>query len=179
MADPPIISAPVPPSIAGIPQPVIVAGGDSLPPSFPLGTAGTWLPPPQVGFGGNAPFPTPVVPPGVGPTYPQPWFGSGDAATPTAADLFPEFTTNSPSPPIVFANIFNMGNVAPPSTPTTPVIPTAFAQSLGAAAVPKTRPRPNPEPPDPPDPPDPEDEPPTAAKRSHHAKGKPHGHRRH
>lgn len=102
---PPITDAPVPPSIAGIVQPVIVAGGESLPPSFPLGTAGTWLPPPQVGMGGDAPFPTPVVsdapsPPSVA-GYPQPQFGSGSATAPTAASLFPAFTTSPPLEPIV------------------------------------------------------------------------------
>jgi hypothetical protein len=181
----PIQPAPVPPSIAGIPQPVIVAGGESLPPSFPLGTAGAWLPPPQVGFGGNAPFPTPVVPSAPVPPsvagYPQPQFATGDALTPTAADLFPDFTTSSPSPPIVFANIFNMGNVAPPSTPTTPVIPTMLveAHSLSSAA---TQPRPKPKPEPEPEPaPEPEEPPPPAAhKRSHHhAKAKPHGNRGH
>jgi hypothetical protein len=65
----------------------------------------------------------------------------------------------------VFANIFMNGPGNPPSTPTTPVIPTAALyegdqpRSLGAAAAP-----PEPEPPPPP-------------KRSH--KGKSHGPRRH
>ncbi|HEX3522863.1 MAG TPA: hypothetical protein VHT52_12335 [Stellaceae bacterium] len=169
MADPPIISAPVPPSIAGIAQPVIVAGGESLPPSFPLGTAGSWLPPPQVGFGGNAPFPTPVVPPAPVPPsvpgFPRTWFSTGSATAPPT--LFPGyFTTSPPSPPVVFANIFMNGPGNPPSTPTTPVIPPSTAlyegdqpRSLGAAAAP-----PEPEPPPPP-------------KRSH--KGKSHGPRRH
>lgn len=133
MADPPITSAPVPPSIAGIPQPVIVTGGQSLPPSLPAGSGPFvsdgwgWLPPPQVGMGANAPFPTPVVPAAPVPPsvagYPQPQYASGSATAPTAASLFPAFTTTPPSPPVVFANIFNMGNVAPPSTPSQPPLP--------------------------------------------------------
>ena len=107
MADPPITSAPSPPSAPGIEQPVIVSGGDSLPPSFPLGSAGTWLPPPEVGFGGNTPFPTPVVPAAPVPPsvagYPQPQYASGSATAPTAASLFPAFTAAGPSPPIVYS----------------------------------------------------------------------------
>lgn len=123
---PPIQPAPVPPSIAGIPQPVVVAGGQSLPPSFPLGTAGTWLPPPQVGMGGNQPFPIPVVPPATVPPsvpgIPQPVYASGSATIPPR--YFPGyFTTNPPSPPVVFANIFMNGPGFPPSTPSQPPLP--------------------------------------------------------
>jgi hypothetical protein len=121
---PPIVSAPVPPSIAGIPQPVIVSGGQSLPPSFPLGDAGTWLPPPQVGMGGNAPFPTPVVPPATVPPsvagYPQPQYvPPGSATVPTAASLFPAFTAPGPNPPIVYSAVQPPPPVPLP-LPTTP-----------------------------------------------------------
>ena len=126
--------------------------GQSLPPSFPLGTAGTWLPPPQVGFGGNAPFPTPVVPPGSGnPGVVQPQYRTGSATVPTAASLFPARSTTSPFPPIVFANIMMIGAGAPPSTPTTPAIPTmAGEDEPGALPEPDPEPEPEPEPePDP------------------------------
>jgi hypothetical protein len=111
-ASPPIISAPVPPSIEGIAQPVIVSGGESLPPSLPEGTEFTspgwgWLPLPQVGMGENEPFPTLVVEPADVPPsvagYPQPQFASGDAATPTADSLFPAFTSPGPNPPIIYS----------------------------------------------------------------------------
>lgn len=124
----PITPAPVPPSTAGIAQPVIVEGGQSLPPSLPEGTEFTspgwgWLPLPQVGMGENAPFPTLVVEPAAVPPsvagYAQPQFATGSGLAPTAASLFPAFTAAGPSPPIVFANIFNMGAVPPPSTPGT------------------------------------------------------------
>jgi hypothetical protein len=108
-------------SAPGIPQPVIVTGGQSLPPSFPLPPAGTWIPPPLIGEGANAPAPTPVVPPGTGiggPTQPQ-FVPPGSATVPTAASLFPDGTTTPPYPPIVFANIFKIGTVPPP-LPSTP-----------------------------------------------------------
>ena len=101
---PPIIGTD-PGSIPGIPQPVIVSGGQGLPPSFPLGSAGTWLPPPQVGFGANAPFSTPVVPAAPAPPsvagFPQPQYSTGSGTVPTAASLFPMFTAAGASPPIV------------------------------------------------------------------------------
>lgn len=127
MANPPIMPAPSPPSAPGVPQPVIVSGGQALPPSFPLGTAGTWLPPPQVGMGENTPFPTPVVPPGVMSPWPteqpmlpaQPQFPTGSATAPAASAWFPAFTAPGPSPPIIVANIFMNGPGFPPSTPGT------------------------------------------------------------
>jgi hypothetical protein len=126
--------------------------GQSLPPSFPLGTAGTWLPPPQVGFGGNAPFPTPVVPPGSGlPGVVQPQYtGGGSATVPPISAFFPAPSTTSPKPPIVFANIMMIGAGAPPSTPTTPVIPTMTGDEPSALPDPDPEPEPEPEPaPDP------------------------------
>jgi len=120
---PPLIGTDVPGSAPGIPQPVI-ENGESLPPSFPLGQAGTWMPPPLVGEGGNVPFPTEVVPPApVPPSIPgvvQPQFvPPGSATVPSAASLFPDGTTTPPYPPIVFANIFQIGTVPPP-LPSTP-----------------------------------------------------------
>jgi hypothetical protein len=140
MADPPIISAPVPPSIAGIPQPVF-AGGDAATPATPIAITGSpIIPPPTIGnpvgvpefppTTGQAPVPVPVGPqvgPAISPApvppsvagYPQPQFATGDATTPTADSLFPSFTTGAPSPPIVVPNIFQMGPIPPP-LPTTP-----------------------------------------------------------
>jgi len=114
---PPITSAPVPPSIPGITQPVIVSGGQSLPPSFPLGSAGTWLPPPQVGMGGDAPAGTPVVPPGTGTGIAQPTYRTGSGTVPTAASLFPAYTAAGPFQPIVLTNLMQIGIGAPPFTP--------------------------------------------------------------
>jgi hypothetical protein len=126
---PPIQPAPVPPSIAGIPQPQIVLGGQSLPPSFPLGTAGTWLPPPEVGYGENLPFPTPVVPAAPSPPsvagIPQPVFiPPGSATVPSAAAMFPAFTTAPPLQPIVVVTS------APP-----PPIPLPLPTTAGVAPV--------------------------------------------
>lgn len=119
---PPLIGTDVPGSAPGIPQPVIATGGESLPPSFPLGEVGTWLPPPLIGEGENELAAKPVVPPGTGlPGVVQPQFRTGSATVP--ATLFPEFTTTSPSPPIVVANIQMIGDDVPPSTPTVPQIP--------------------------------------------------------
>jgi hypothetical protein len=144
---PPITPAPVPPSIPGIVQPVIVTGGQSLPPSFPLGSVGTWLPPPQVGMGGDAPFGTPVVPPGSGnPGVVQPQYRTGSATVPTAASLFPAPTTVSPKPPIVFANVMMIGSGAPPTTPTTPVVPTMAGEDEPGALPDPDEPDPEPAP---------------------------------
>lgn len=125
---PPIQPAPSPPSVPGIPQPVYGSGSATAPTAaswFPQSAVGDWMPPPEVGFGGNQPFPTPVVPPGTGQGQNQPQYGSGSATVPTAASLFPAFTTSAPSPPIVFANIFRIGAVPPPlpSTPSQPPLP--------------------------------------------------------
>ena len=129
MADRPITPAQVPPSIAAVPQPVIVSGGVSLHPSLPAGSGPFvsdgwgWLPPPQVGMGANTPFPTPVVPPAPVPPsvagYPQPQFATGSGTVPTAASLFPAFTAAGPSPPIIYSAVQPPPPVPLP-LPTTP-----------------------------------------------------------
>jgi hypothetical protein len=139
MADPPIISAPVPPSIAGIPQPVFESGSATVPAAGPI-TGSPIIPPPTIGdpvgfpvfppvSPDTAPVPVPVGPrvgPAVAPAaappsvpgVPQPQFVAPGSAT-VPASLFPDFTTTPPSPPIVFANIFKIGTVPPP-LPSTP-----------------------------------------------------------
>lgn len=136
---PPIESAPVPPSIAGIPQPVFESGSATVPAAGPI-TGSPIIPPPTIGdpvgfpvfppVGPNtAPVPVPVGPrvgPAVGPApvppsvagVQQPQFVPPGSAT-VPASLFPDFTTTPPSPPIVFANIFKIGTVPPP-LPSTP-----------------------------------------------------------
>ena len=138
---PPIQPAPVPPSIAGIPQPVFGSGSATSPAAGPI-TGSPILPPPLITnppgtpvfppTGGNAaPVPVPVgplvgpavapapVPPSV-PGVQQPQFvPPGSATVPTAASLFPARTTTPPYPPIVFANIFKIGAIPPP-LPSTP-----------------------------------------------------------
>jgi hypothetical protein len=140
MSDPIIEPAPVPPSIAGIPQPVFesgsatvpatpipITGSPILPPPLITNPSGTPAFPPQ---GANtAPVAVPVgplvgpaiapapVPPSI-PGVVQPQYKTGSATVP--ASLFPGyFTTTPPSPPIVFANIFKIGTVPPP-LPSTP-----------------------------------------------------------
>ena len=137
---PPIQPAPVPPSIAGIPQPVFGSGGSAtVPPAGPI-TGTPIIPPPTIGDPvgfpvfppvdpNKAPVPVPVGPlvgPAVGPApappsvpgVQQPQFVPPGSAT-VPASLFPDFTTTPPSPPIVFANIFKIGAVPPP-LPSTP-----------------------------------------------------------
>jgi hypothetical protein len=134
VSDPIISPAPSPPSAPGVVQPQ-TEGGPSLPPSVLFTPI---IPPPTIGdpvgfpvfppTGTNtAPVAVPVgplvgpaispapVPPSL-PGVVQPQFTGGGSPT-IPASLFPEFSTTPPSPPIVFANIFNLGNVAPPSTP--------------------------------------------------------------
>ena len=136
----PIITpAPEPPSIAGIPQPVFDSGSATSPATPITITGSPILPPPlmgdPVGFPDfppvdpdTAPVPVPVgplvgpavapaaVPPSL-PGVPQPQFAGGGSVT-IPASLFPDFTTNPPYPPIVFANLFMIGNDnPPPSTP--------------------------------------------------------------
>jgi hypothetical protein len=134
---PPITSAPVPPSIAGIPQPVIVSGGQSLPPSFPLGSAGSWLPPPEVGYGENTPFPTPVVPAAPVPPsvagIPQPVFvPPGSATVPSAASMFPAFTAAGPFQPIVMVATPPPVPLPLPTTPgSAPIVLDAWGRYAG------------------------------------------------
>ena len=136
---PPIEPAPVPPSIAGIPQPVFASGSPTVPATPEDITGSPIIPPPTIGdpvgfpvfppvSPDTAPVPVPVGPlvgPAVGPApvppslpgVQQPQFVPPGSAT-VPPRLFPGyFTTTPPSPPIVFANIFNMGAVPPPSTP--------------------------------------------------------------
>ena len=113
--NPPPIGTDEDASAPGIPQPVIVPGGQSLPPSFPLGTAGTWMPPPLVGEGGNVPLPTPVVPPGTGVSPPYVQFGSGSATIPPF--YFPDLIEGGPFQPIVLTNLMQIGEGPPPFTP--------------------------------------------------------------
>lgn len=115
---PPIIGTDTAGSAPGVPSPTDT-GQNQLPPSFPLGAAGTWMPPPQVGMGGNAPFATPVVPPGTGATYTVPTFGSGSATSPAISTFFPAFTAAGPFQPIVLTAIMNT-SLETSSLPTTP-----------------------------------------------------------
>jgi hypothetical protein len=140
---PPITSAPVPPSIAGIPQPVFIPPGSATVPPTPIQTTGTPIipPPPIANPVGYPVFPPvtpntapvavprgPLVGPAVGPapvppsipgvTQPQ-FIPPGSGTVPTAASLFPAFSTTAPSPPIVFANVFKIGAIPPP-LPSTP-----------------------------------------------------------
>jgi hypothetical protein len=147
MADPPIISAPVPPSIAGIPQPVFESGSPTLPAAGPI-TGHPIIPPPTIGDPVGfpefppvepdfAPVPVPVGPlvgPAVGPApvppslpgVQQPQFVAPGSAT-VPASLFPDFTTTPPSPPIVIHNVAMIGDDnPPPSTPSQtppPIVP--------------------------------------------------------
>lgn len=133
MADPPIVTAPVPPSIAGIAQPVF-ASGSATTPATPIPITGSpLLPPPQVGMNGEVPpaIPPTTVPPSIA-GVPQPVYATGSATAPTAASLFPAFTTTPPSPPVVFANIFMNGPGEPPSTPSQPPLPPLPELALAA-----------------------------------------------
>jgi hypothetical protein len=137
---PPIQPAPVPPSIAGIPQPVFGSGSPTAP-ATPIPITGSpIIPPPPIAnpvgtpvfppvSPATAPVPVPVGPlvgPAVAPApappsvpgVPQPQFVPPGSAT-VPASLFPSFTTTPPSPPIVFANIFKIGAIPPP-LPSTP-----------------------------------------------------------
>jgi hypothetical protein len=137
---PPIQPAPVPPSIAGIPQPVFGSGSPTVPATNVPITGSPILPPPLITnppgtpvfppvSPNTAPVPVPAGPlvgPAVGPApvppsiagVPQPVFVPPGSAT-VPASLFPMFTTTPPSPPIVFPNIAKIGAVPPP-LPSTP-----------------------------------------------------------
>ena len=137
---PPIQPAPVPPSIAGIPQPVFGSGSPTVPATNVPITGSPILPPPLITnppgtpvfppvTPNTAPVPVPVgplvgpavapapVPPSI-PGVTQPQFVPPGSAT-VPASLFPMFTTTPPSPPIVFPNIFKIGAIPPP-LPSTP-----------------------------------------------------------
>ena len=137
---PPIQPAPVPPSIAGIPQPVFGSGSATVPATNVPITGSPILPPPLITnppgtpvfppvSPNTAPVPVPVgplvgpavapapVPPSI-PGVTQPQFVPPGSAT-VPASLFPMFTTTPPSPPIVFPNIFKIGAIPPP-LPSTP-----------------------------------------------------------
>jgi hypothetical protein len=167
-ASPIITPAPVPPSIAGQPQPVFDSGSATSP-ATPIDITGSpILPPPLMGDPvgvpdfppvdpDTAPVPVPVGPlvgPAVGPApvppslpgVQQPQFAGGGSYT-VPASLFPDFTTDPPSPPIVFANIFNLGNVPPPSTPgIAPIQPSPIANIPQLPWPPITTPPPSPPP---------------------------------
>lgn len=139
MADPPIVPAPVPPSVDGIAQPVFASGdatdpaADTLFPEFtPI------VPPPLIGEGGgpapDMPPPLTELPEGVlvGPVvapaavppsvagFPRIRFASGGVNVPP--NTFPKFTTNPPYPPAPE----DADTQPPPSTPPEPPIDQIF-----------------------------------------------------
>ena len=163
---PPVESAPVPPSIAGIPQPVF-AGGSATVPATPIPITGSpIIPPPTIGDPegfpvfpptgtGTAPVPVPVgplvgpavpaapVPPSVA-GFPQPQYSTGSGTTPTAAALFPAFTAAGPNPPIIVVTS------APPPPIPLPLPTTPGTQPIIISAVPTIPQLPwNPNPPEP------------------------------
>jgi hypothetical protein len=155
---PPIQPAPVPPSIAGIPQPVFGSGSPTLPAAGPI-TGTPIIPPPTIGdpvgfpvfppvSPNEAPVPVPrgpLVGPAVGPApvppsipgVTQPQFVPPGSAT-VPASLFPDFTTTPPSPPIVFANVVKIGTVPPPlpSTPGQTPPPIVFSSAPNIPQLP-------------------------------------------
>lgn len=152
---PPIIGVD-PASAPGIPQPVVVPGGQSLPPSLPAGSTFTspgwgWLPPPQVGMGENEPFPTLAVNyPGVMSPWPttqppllnQPVYATGSATAPTAASLFPDFSAPGPFQPIIMNATAQppplpaWPNPPPPNMPITPGLQPIILDGWGLGAGP-------------------------------------------
>lgn len=167
---PPVESAPVPPSIAGIPQPVF-AGGSATVPATPIPITGSpIIPPPTIGDPegfpvfpptgtGTAPVPVPIgplvgpavpaapVPPSVA-GFPQPQYTTGSGTTPTAAALFPAFTAAGPNPPIIVVTS------APPPPIPLPLPTTPGTQPIIISAVPTIPQLPwNPNPPEPEPPP--------------------------
>ena len=166
---PPIQPAPVPPSIAGIPQPVF-GSGSAVAPATPIPITGSpILPPPLITNPPGTPVFPPVTPntapvavpvgPLVGPAVApapvppsvpgvqQPQFVPPGSAT-VPASLFPDFTTTPPSPPIVFANVFKIGAVPPPlpSTPGQSPPPIVYSSAPSIPQLP-WNPNPTPEPP--------------------------------
>jgi hypothetical protein len=168
MVDPIITPAPVPPSIAGIPQPVFDSGSATSPAAGPI-TGHPIIPPPPIGDPvgfpefppvdpDTAPVPVPVGPlvgPAVAPApappsvpgVQQPQFvPPGTALLPTAASLYPAYTTTPPYPPIVFANLFMIGDDIPPSTPGQTPPPIVASSAPNIPQLP-WNPNPTPEPP--------------------------------
>jgi hypothetical protein len=97
------------------PPPIQLAGGN--PPNFPPPT------PPPIGTVPKGPLIGPAiaaaaVPPSVA-GFPLIRFKTGDADTPVGAQLFPNFKTLFPTPPIKFINLMMIGSDVPPSTATT------------------------------------------------------------
>jgi hypothetical protein len=158
---PPIIGTDTAGSAAGIAEPRYKSGDATTPTAaslFPTGTTDSWLPPPQVGMGGNAPASTPVVPPGTGPSYTVPTYGSGSATSPAISTFFPSFSAAGPFQPIVLTAIMNtsLETSQTPTTPGTapitqsatppPVIPgPPFMLEAQTALPPKPPPEPEPE----------------------------------
>jgi hypothetical protein len=125
---------------ATVPAAGPITGSPILPPPLITNPPGTPVFPPVTP--NTAPVPVPVGPlvgPAVGPApvppsipgVPQPQFvPPGSGTVPTAASLFPAFSTTAPYPPIVFANVFKIGAIPPPlpSTPgqnPPPVVPSS------------------------------------------------------
>lgn len=135
---------------------------EGVPPTEPVFPAFTpIIPPPPMGDPvGVPPFPPPTPPPmgkvpvgplvgpaissaSVPPSTPgfvQPRFiPPGSATVPPANGYFPVFTTVSPSPPIVFANIWNGAGISNPGDPTAdPPIPPTWANGT-PPSTPTTR----------------------------------------
>ena len=114
---PPIEDAPSPPSVPGVPQPIIEAGPPAVFPDFvPL------LPPPLIGEP-TPPFPPPSIPPPPGPLVGPAIASGGGVVTPppsggTFPYTFPDFSTTVPYPPVLVTGV-----QPPVSQPTTPQIP--------------------------------------------------------
>jgi hypothetical protein len=109
--------------------PVAITGTPIIPPPPIANPVGTPTFPPTGGNTAPVAVPRgPLVGPAVGPAgvppsipgVPQPQFiPPGSGTVPTAASLFPAFSTTAPYPPIVFANVFKIGAIPPP-LPSTP-----------------------------------------------------------
>jgi len=128
---PPVVSAPIPPSVPGIEQPVM-EGAD--PPTFPEFTP--VFPPPPVGSVEISV--AAVVNPNSGPEY--------DYLV-TEGDFpydFPDFSTTFPTPPVTFANLMMIGDDQPPIIVTTQNV---FEGGWGPPG-PQPPPTPGPTPPD-------------------------------
>jgi hypothetical protein len=114
----------------GIQQPQFGSGSATLPMTpIPI-TGSPIIPPPPIADGAGGP---PAFPPGVFVVPEGPKVGPAVAPAPAPPSVpgvtqpqigpvpppeWPGFTTNPPSPPIVFANQMMIGNMRPPTTPT-------------------------------------------------------------